>query len=133
MRSILDLEQLEANDGIDHESLMEFERANNFTLPDVLRDLLAIANGFSIAGGLLLYGTADIVERNATWEVDVYAPAFIAIGDTGGGEVILMSLRESDPPIYLVGSGSMAPGDMICIGESLAEWLRQGCPTAHLS
>ncbi|UNK30959.1 hypothetical protein MNO09_00130 (plasmid) [Bacillus sp. N5-665] len=44
-------------------------------------------NGFSIGGGLIIYGTDDIIERNETWEVTEYANGYVAIDDDGSGKV----------------------------------------------
>ena len=49
------------------------ENRMNVTLPNVYKELLRCTNGFSIGGGLLIYGTEHIAERNEVWEVDEYA------------------------------------------------------------
>ena len=56
-------------------------------LPNVHKDLLKYTNGFSIGGGLIIYGTDDIIERNETWEVTEYVNGYVAIGDDGSGNV----------------------------------------------
>lgn len=63
--------------------IQEIENIFPKLLPNVYKVLLRYTNGFSIGGGLVIYGTEDIVERNETWEVDEYASGFIAIGDDG--------------------------------------------------
>ncbi|MBZ4224028.1 SMI1/KNR4 family protein [Bacillus wiedmannii] len=64
------------------------ENRMNVTLPNVYKELLRCTNGFSIGGGLLIYGTEHIAERNEVWEVDEYARGYVSIGDDGGGNVI---------------------------------------------
>ena len=61
--------------------IQEVEDLMKVKLPNVYRNLLGYSNGFSIGGGLVIYGTEDIVERNQNWEVDEYASGYISIGD----------------------------------------------------
>ncbi|MEC1353425.1 SMI1/KNR4 family protein [Bacillus sonorensis] len=70
--------------------IQESEDILQAKLPNVYKDLLRNTNGFSIGGGVAIYGTEDIVERNETWEVDEYARGYVSIGDDGGGNVFLM-------------------------------------------
>lgn len=70
--------------------IQEIESLMNGKLPNVYKDLLRYINGFSIGGGLVIYGTDDIVERNKTWEINEYASGYISIGDDGGGNIFLM-------------------------------------------
>lgn len=93
------------------------------------RQLLSLSDGFSIGGGLLLYSTAEIEERNTTWEVQVYAPGYIAIGDTGGGDVITIFESENPSRVFVVGAGTMDPADMREVAPSIEQWLNNGCRT----
>jgi len=68
-------------------------------LPIAYRNLLKNTNGFSIGGGVLIYGTEDLIERNETWEVNEYAKGNVAIGDDGGGNVFLMGLNVEESKI----------------------------------
>nr|WP_257215601.1 SMI1/KNR4 family protein [Bacillus pumilus] len=65
--------------------IKEAESQLNRGLPHAYKTLLEHTNGFSIGGELLLYGTEDMVKRNATWETNHYAKGYVAIGDNGGG------------------------------------------------
>ncbi len=66
--------------------IKEAESQLNMVLPHAYKELLKQTNGCSVGGDVLLYGTEDIMERNATWEVHHYASGYVAIGDDGGGE-----------------------------------------------
>ncbi len=61
--------------------IQEIEDVMKVKLSNVHKDLLKYTNGFSIGGGLIIYGTDDIIERNETWEVVEYANGYVAIGD----------------------------------------------------
>jgi hypothetical protein len=69
-------------------------------------------------------------ERNDTWQVHMHVPGFVAIGDNGGGKVILLKTDEEDKSVYIVDSGSMQPQYMTCIGVCLADWISAGGPVA---
>jgi SMI1 / KNR4 family (SUKH-1) len=107
--------------------LSSLESRSGGQLPPDYKDLLRQTNGFSVSGGLALYGCDEIEERNETWEVAKYCPGYVAVGDTGGGEVIL--LRKSDQSVHIVGTGSMMPEDMREIGKTLNDWFAKSLPT----
>ncbi|PRR90356.1 MULTISPECIES: SMI1/KNR4 family protein [unclassified Bacillus (in: firmicutes)] len=82
--------------------IKEVEPQLNMVLPHAYKTLLKQTNGSSIGGDVLLYGTGDIAERNATWEVYRYASGYIAIGD---GRIFLMRQAEEEKKVWIVGAG----------------------------
>jgi SMI1 / KNR4 family (SUKH-1) len=70
-------------------------RAVGGRLPESLRALLATSDGFEAASGVVLYGSAELEERQHAYEIQQYSPHQVAIGDDGQGRVILLE-RESD-------------------------------------
>ncbi|MCY7704718.1 SMI1/KNR4 family protein [Bacillus safensis] len=76
---------------------------------------------------MLLYGTEDIAERNATWEVQQYASGYVAIGDDGGGQVFLMRLAEEEKKVWIVDAGVMDPQHAELVAEDLFSWVNEGC------
>lgn len=74
-----------------------------------------------------LYGTEDIAERNATWEVQQYASGYVAIGDDGGGRVLLMRLAEEEKKVWIVDAGVMDPQHAELVAEDLLSWVNEGC------
>jgi len=96
-------------------------------LPSEYRQFLLLANGASLSGGLLLYSTGEIEERNSTWQVPVYAPDYLAIGDTGAGDAILIHQSSRNSTLFIVGTGSMTPNMMRELGPSIEHWLNGGC------
>ncbi|MEB2356685.1 SMI1/KNR4 family protein [Bacillus pumilus] len=108
--------------------IKEAESQLNMLLPHTLKTLLRQTNGCSVGGDVLLYGTEDIVERNATWEVHHYANGYVAIGDDGGGQVFLMRLAEDEEKkVWLVDAGVMDPQHAELVTEDLLEWVSGGC------
>ncbi|AVM25786.1 SMI1/KNR4 family protein [Bacillus pumilus] len=108
-------------------NIQEAESQLNMILPHAYKTLLKQTNGYSIGGNLLLYGTEDIVERNATWEVHQYASGYVAIGDDGGGQVFLMRLVDDEKKVWLVDAGVMDPQHAELVTEDLLEWVSGGC------
>lgn len=92
------------------------------------RAFLARAEASRQVGDLvLLYGRQDLVERNATYEVQTYLPGWVAIGDDGGGSAILVRLDGSDA-VYQCGHGALGSVDPELVAESFAAWHASGCP-----
>ncbi|MBD7942561.1 MULTISPECIES: SMI1/KNR4 family protein [Psychrobacillus] len=107
--------------------IQEVENLLKLELPNVYKDLLRYTNGFSIGGGLVIYGTEDIVERNETWEVDEYASGFIAIGDDGGGNVFLMLQDADEKEVLVIDSGDMNPSHANLVTSDFNKWVNSGC------
>ncbi|MGE8005597.1 SMI1/KNR4 family protein [Lysinibacillus sp. NPDC093216] len=99
----------------------------NIRLPVPYRSLLKNANGFSIAGGVLIYGTEDLIERNETWEVNEYAKGYVAIGDDGGGNVFLMELNAKESKIFVLDCGDMNTQNATIIPLDFNSWIGSGC------
>lgn len=94
-------------------------------LPQDYRRLLQVSNGFSLQSGVLIYSTSELPERNQTFEVAIYAPGCIAIGDDSGGRAIVISGDKEG--VFLVDQGSFDPTDFDLIAPSIAEWISKGC------
>ncbi|WP_342500475.1 SMI1/KNR4 family protein [Bacillus sp. FSL K6-4563] len=107
--------------------IKEAESQLNMVLPHAYKALLKQTNGCSIGGDVLLYGTEDMAERNATWEVQQYASGYVAIGDDGGGQVFLMRLAEDEKKVWIVDAGVMDPQHAELMTENLLEWVSGGC------
>lgn len=99
--------------------LLTAEAGLGHEIPADYRSLLRITDGLSCAGNLVLLGAADIVERNREYEVGVYLPGHVMIGDDSGGTAILM--RQDRPTVHEVDMGVM---DLTCLEHS-ASSLRQ--------
>ena len=105
--------------------LLKAEQEMMLAFPDQLKEFLRLTNGAG-DGGLLIYATDEIAERNESWEVAEYMPGFIAIGDTGGGEVLLIKLDPDDLTVYKVGSGVMDAEMAERVADSLEAWVESG-------
>jgi len=76
---------------------------------------------------VVLYLIDELIERNETYETIKYAPGYINIGDDSGGSAFLLKLGEDDPPVHVVGHGSMDPKYMELVSDSFSEWQKNGC------
>ncbi|MCP1528256.1 SMI1/KNR4 family protein [Bacillus sp. FSL W8-1143] len=108
-------------------NIKKAESQLNMVLPDAYKNLLKQTNGCSIGGDVLLYGTEDMAERNATWEVQQYASGYVAIGDDGGGRVFLMRQAEEEKKVWIVDAGVMDPQHAELMTENLLKWVSEGC------
>lgn len=111
-------------------NILEVENLLDVKLPNVYKDLLKQSDGFSNDGGLIIYGTEDLIERNKTWEVSEYATGYISIGDDGGGNVFLMLQDIDTTEVLVVGSGDMNPHNAYLITSNFNYWISNGCLTA---
>lgn len=80
---------------------------------------------------VLLYGQADLVERNETFDVQQYLPDWVAIGDDGSGVAILMRLDRSSC-VYRCGHGAIGSLEPVWVADSFSVWLATGCPVSWM-
>jgi len=110
-----------------NEEINSVESTIGINLPWKYQMILLTSNGFLTESGILIYGIEDVVERNATWEVQKYAEGHIAIGDDSGGRVLLMAAQIEATQVLLVDSGDMNPKRAIIITNDVVEWIAKGC------
>ena len=96
-------------------------------LPHDYAGLLAQADGV-VANRFVLYSCEDLLERNVTFEVGLYAPGYVTIGDDNGGLAIMLRSGPGHSPVFLVGHGTMSPEDMVQVASDSKEWIQLGCP-----
>jgi hypothetical protein len=111
----------------DGAAVQRVERGFGFALPAMYLELLKESNGVS-SDRCLIYGTDEILERNETLEVKVYAPDFLAIGDDGGGRVALIDRTSRTQEVFVSGAGDMDPTRFTVVAAGLEDWVRTGCP-----
>jgi len=99
------------------------------TTPEYSDFLKSQADSISVGDYCLLYGQADIAERNSTYEVQSYLPGWVAIGDDGGGKALLMRL-DGSPAVYFCGHGAIGSLDPELVTNSFTDWLAADCPAA---
>jgi cell wall assembly regulator SMI1 len=116
-----------AVNGLTTEKILRLEKSLGFSLPPDYKAFLSVSDGMSIDGGVLVYGSEDLVERNETLEVLKYTPGYVAIGDSGEGSVFLMQLESEDRSVYAVDIGVMDVDFFKKIGNTVEEWMEGGC------
>jgi SMI1 / KNR4 family (SUKH-1) len=109
------------------ESIDRLRAELGLELPDEYVALLAQADGV-YADSFTLYPSEDVPERMRTYEVAVCAPGFLAIGDDGGGQAIVLRAGRGPSPVFVVGHGVMTPDHMVTVAACLSDWVRLGCP-----
>ncbi|WP_211282557.1 hypothetical protein [Streptomyces griseorubiginosus] len=80
--------------------------------------------------GVTVYSSEDVGERNATYEVALYAPGFLLVGDDGGGRGFLVRADDPDSAVFSSGLGDLEPADFEIVSASFPEWLAS-LGTAH--
>ena len=81
-----------------------------------------------------LYSVSNLIEMNDTYEVDIYCPEYIHIGNNGGGSaVLIMEANHNDSKVYFCDQGSMTADTMHIVGTDFIQWLESGCPRKYLT
>ncbi|MFF3953056.1 hypothetical protein ACFYY1_07600 [Streptomyces sp. NPDC001890] len=88
--------------------------------------------GVLLDNGVHIYGPHLIQERNETFEVPLYAPGWVLVGDDSGGDGLLMRRHGRDRvSVYRLGLGAVRE-DVAAEGEPVTDdllgWLRAGAP-----
>ena len=118
---------LESNPPASTADISDLEQRMGHQIPEEHRQFLLQADGFSLEGGILLYSTSEIEERNSTWRIPVYLPEYLAIGDTGGGDVILVKYNDDSAGLLICGAGAPFRDMLRKLAPSLEEWFASGC------
>jgi len=98
------------------------------SLPDICRELWFACDG-CVVGSWSFYSTDTLAERNETAELSGYAPGWIAIGDDGGGNLLLA--RVGDPALYVADVSS--PDIRTHLAVDAKAWIEAGCPAVAAS
>ena len=77
----------------------------------------------------ILLELEEIFQRNKDYEIDLYLPEYIMIGDDNGGVAILMEFKTGN--IYANGLGSLLPEDLKLQSKSLEEFLLNENPSVQ--
>lgn len=85
-------------------------------------------HGERTIGPVLLYASADLIERNDCYETRRYCQGYLSIGDDGGGRAIVVHAALTPPNVFVVGHGSMSEPDFETVHASLSAWIEAGCP-----
>ncbi|RVT57214.1 SMI1/KNR4 family protein [Niallia taxi] len=102
------------------------EEKMKLRLPNSYKDLLRDNNGLSVNGRILIYGTQDIMERNETWDIQVFAQGYIAIGDDGGGRVFLMHQGDNETRVLIVPGGDKVHEHAHLLTSDFTQWVQSG-------
>jgi len=78
---------------------------------------------------LLLYPAEHILERNTTFEVQQYAPGYLAVGDNSGGSLVLIRLADPAAAPFLIDAGALGFPEMLHpLARSWVDWESNGFP-----
>lgn len=100
--------------------IQDIMKKNNFIIPNSYIELLLISNGI-YAEHFILLEVEEIFQRNQDYEIDLYLPGYIMIGDDNGGVAILIETATGN--IYANGLGSLLPEDLKFQANNLEEFL----------
>ena len=64
--------------------------------------------------------------RNETYQLKLYCPGFVTIGDDGGGMQLLLPLAGG--PVSILDAGALGSANATHVADDFAGWLAAGCP-----
>ena len=105
------------------------ERAFTFTFPSDYIALLRCSNGLEPHTqhyDISLFGTLQLAEMNAVYQVRRYLPQFCCIGLDGGGRGIVLDCDDKIGAVYLCGMGALMREELRLIAKDLTEWIQNG-------
>jgi len=98
-------------------------------LPADLREVLEAsdgAEGFINKHYLMLWGAAEIIECNKSYQVDLYAPGLLLFGSSGGGEAYAFDTRTANAmPVVKVPFVGMALKYADVMAPTFTEFLEE--------
>ena len=75
---------------INAKQISDFESRYKMVIPVSYKEFLQNENGISFNGGTILYSLDELKQMNDHLQIQEYQPNYLAIGDDGGGLVLLM-------------------------------------------
>lgn len=114
------------NEPAKESDIVNVEHELNVELPNQYKELLYVTDGFSTDESITIFGTGDIVERNKTYEVEKYARGYVAIGNDGGDDFLLMKANSETKEVISVGCGVMDPKYSHHFTDELLKWINEG-------
>src|SRR5687768_2426892 len=106
------------------------QEATGHTFPAEYVELLKCSNGLVVVldNGIWLsfYPAHYLAERNADYEVSIYLPLWLMIGDDGWGNGIFLDCSSPDGAIYLLGMGVGDSSAATFLAPRLSEWIAYG-------
>ena len=64
-----------------------------------------------------------MLERNTTYEISIYCPEYLLVGDDSGGRGFLIRSESDDLAIYSSDLGDLGPEDFEQEATSLQDWI----------
>jgi hypothetical protein len=85
--------------------------------PDALLDIWTGVTPVNGLADVAVYGPHEIAERNSTYEVQIYRPDLLLIGDDGCGRGLFIVRSEPDPMVIRIGHGAIGSDDGERVGR----------------
>lgn len=120
---------IETNEGLSDREILMLEEKNQWVIPDFYKEILKYSDGIVLdEGDINFCGSKYLNEINKTYEITEYLPGYLAIGNTGGGYVLIVKQEKDEKDIYVFGSGSLFLGFHSLIVKNVEKWFMENCP-----
>jgi hypothetical protein len=79
--------------------------------PEALLDIWMGVMSTDSSVDVYLYGPGEIAERNTTYQIPIYTPDLLLIGDDGGGRGLFVARGDPDPELIRIELGAVGSDD----------------------
>lgn len=127
---------------MDRKTIEDFEREHHYMLPEsYIKFLLSCNNNpqkyCRDYGDIRLYSLEELQEEREMYEMDKYCPEYIAIGDGGGGEVLIMRQERDSNTLIITEGGNLlsqfiTPEDCTFFEDFFEGWVARKCPAKEI-
>ena len=127
---------------MDRKIIEDFANEHHYILPEsYIKFLLLCDNNpqdyCKDYGDISLFSLEELPEMREMHEMDKYCPEYIAIGEGGGGEVLIMKQeRGSDTLIVTEGGGLLSkfitPPYCKFFNDFFTDWVARKCPASEI-
>lgn len=116
---------------------VEYEKKNDVILPERYIKALIDCNDdpekiCKDYGDASLFSFQEFVEAQEYLEMKKWCPDHVAIGNTGGGDVLVMKQLRNENTLLIIEAGALLPQYLeppFCrVLPDFEDWLNRGCP-----
>lgn len=127
---------------MDRQTIAEFEARYNLVLPEAYIRFLLLCDGKpeEYCKGfpdIALFTLAEVAEAREYMEMKTYCPEYVAIGDGGGGEVLIMPQERNTETLIVTHGGNLIsryikPQYCKFFYDFFSGWVSRSCPAAEI-
>ena len=128
---------------MDRKTIEDFEKAHGYILPESYINFLLVCDNkpenycMNPYGDINLFSLEELPEWREVYEMDKYCPEYVAIGDGGGGEVLIMKQEPECNTLIVTSAGNLisrfiSPEYCTFFYDFFNGWVARKCPANEI-